>query len=272
MAVALRGPLPLSALASDLRARAFGMGGGALARPRRIGVEVELIVLAADTHAPVPIPADEGLSSLRLLRRFGARRGWTERFSPYGPPCFVLPDGGVVSFEPGGQIELSAAPSASASALLASVRATVLALRAAAREEGIEILSTGIDPHNPVEEVPLQLRGPRYGRMAEYFAAIGPQGARMMRQTASIQVSLDWEGETPLRWRVLNAAAPYLVAIFANSPTYAGAPTGHRSIRAHAWRELDTARTGVFRCTGDAAAEYLTFALAAPAILRGGDG
>ncbi|MBV9775241.1 MAG: hypothetical protein JO040_14905, partial [Gemmatimonadetes bacterium] len=224
-----------------------------------------------ETRAPVPIQAEEGVASLPFLRRFAAEHGWAERLSPYGPPCFFLPDGGVISYEPGGQVELSAAPFASLSALVASLRGAVLPLRAAAREEGIELLTGGIDPQTPVEEVPLQLTGKRYGAMAEYLAGIGRFGARMMRQTASLQVNLDWEGDAPLRWRVLNAAAPYLTAIFANSPVYAGAPTEHRSFRAHAWRELDPSRTGIFSGREDAVAEYLSFALRAPAILRGRD-
>jgi glutamate--cysteine ligase len=91
----------------------------------------------------------------------------------------------------------------------------------------------------------------------------------MMRQTASLQISLDWGAEPELRWRTLNALAPYLVAIFANSPIYAGEATGHRSFRSHTWRELDPLRTGIFG-QADAAGEYLHFALHAPAILLNG--
>jgi glutamate--cysteine ligase len=258
-------PPTRAALLAELRSRDFGVG--APARPRRIGAEVELVALLAGTHAPAPLVAAEGPATLPLLRRHAARHGWTEKFSAYGPPCFVLPDGGVVSYEPGGQVELSAAPFASASALLDSLRGAVLPLVAAARDEGFELLTVGMDPHNPGDAVPLQLCGPRYGRMAEYLAGIGPHGARMMRQTASVQVNLDWAGYPLDAWRVLNAAAPYLTAVFANSPVYAGAPTGHRSTRAHAWRELDPARTGAFACVGDAVDEYLEFALRAPAIL-----
>jgi glutamate--cysteine ligase len=258
-------PPALAALREDLRSRAFGIG--APARPRRIGAEVELVALLADTRAPAPVVAPEGPSTLPLLRRHAARHGWAERSSAYGPPCFVLPDGGVVSYEPGGQVEVSAAPFTSASELLASLRGAVLPLVEAARDEGVELLTVGIDPHNPAEAVPLQLCGKRYGRMAEYFAGIGPHGARMMRQTASMQVNLDWSGDPLEAWRLLNAAAPYLTALFANSPVYAGAPAGHRSVRAHAWRELDPARTGAFPCAGDPVDEYLGFALRAPAIL-----
>jgi glutamate--cysteine ligase len=89
----------------------------------------------------------------------------------------------------------------------------------------------------------------------------------MMRQTAAFQVSLDLDDEPSLRWTVLNAAAPYLVAIFANSPVYEGAPTGFRSTRAEVWRRLDPARTGLPWDGRDPVGRYCDFALGAPALL-----
>jgi glutamate--cysteine ligase len=89
----------------------------------------------------------------------------------------------------------------------------------------------------------------------------------MMRQTAAFQVALDLDDEPWLRWRVLNAAAPYFVAIFANSSTYAGEETGCPSTRAQVWRALDPARTGVPWGVADPLGTYLDFALDAPAIL-----
>ena len=88
-----------------------------------------------------------------------------------------------------------------------------------------------------------------------------------MRQTAAFQCNLDWCGDTLARWRFLNALAPYLTAVFASSPVYAGAETGERSFRARVWRELDGGRTGIFPSAGDPIGEYLRFALDAPAIL-----
>jgi glutamate--cysteine ligase len=102
--------------------------------------------------------------------------------------------------------------------------------------------------------------------MAEYLARRGPAGALMMRQTAAFQLSLDFDDEPWLRWRVLNAAAPYVVAIFANSPIYTCQPTGYQSTRARVWRLVDSARTGI--PWGESAVEaYLDFAIAAPAML-----
>ncbi len=95
----------------------------------------------------------------------------------------------------------------------------------------------------------------------------------MMRQTASIQVNVDPAGDPLRTWCMLNAAAPYLTAMFANSAVYAGRATGHASYRAHVWRELDPARTGIFPCVDDPVSEYADFVLDAPVIaLRTGAG
>jgi glutamate--cysteine ligase len=187
---------------------------------------------------------------------------------------FSLGNAGQVSFEPGGQIEFSAAPSASVSELLARIRGVIDAVRHAAADSGIDLLSVGIDPVNPVECVPRQLHGKRYVAMDEYLATRGPNGARMMRQTAAFQMSLDVGTQPAREWRLLSALAPYVVAIFANSPTYAGRQTGHRSYRAHVWRTLDPTRTGLPASTAeDPAAEYTEFALGAPALMpRAADG
>jgi len=264
-------PLSPAELRADLRANTFALGPRAPA-PRRIGAEVELIPVATGTRRPVPIVAEDGLSTLALLRRFGATRCWREEPSSYGVPRFVLPDGGIVTFEPGGQIELSAPACGGVGALVASLRNAVVPLRAMAAEEGIELLSVGIEPNGAVDDVPQQLPGTRYRRMTEFMRGIGTGGERMMRQTAAFQASLDF-GARPLdTWRVLNAAAPVLVAIFANSPVYRGAATGDRSFRARVWRELGGGRTGLLPCAGDPVGEYLELALRAPAILLGEGG
>jgi glutamate--cysteine ligase len=256
-----------AALEADLRDNAFG-GRRRSARPPSIGAEVELLPVGLDSRRPVPIVSDDsGLSTLPFLRAFAGCWGWTETASVYGMPNWLLPDGGTITFEPGGQIELSAPPFRSASALLQSLRATVRPLLTAAREHGIELLSVGVEPLGAVSDVALQLPGKRYVRLTKFLDDCGTGGTRMMRQTASFQVNLDWCDDASARWRFLNALAPYVTAIFANSPIYRGCDTGERSFRAHVWREMGAGRTGIFGCANDPVPEYLRFALDAPAIL-----
>lgn len=259
-------PLARAGLVDELRTHAFALGRAA--GPLRMGAEVELIPVSVDTGAQVPILAPDGPCTLPLLRGLAARHGWREQPSTYGMPNFATPDGGLLTFEPGGQIEFSAAPFGTATALIASLRGTVIPLTDAARDAGIDLLSVGVEPRNGLEGVGLQLPGARYVRLTHFLRACGTGGERMMRQTASLQVNMDFGAEPLLAWRVLNAMAPHVTAIFANSPVYRGVPTGHRSWRARIWRELDGGRTGIFPCA-DPVEEYADFALAAPAILLG---
>jgi glutamate--cysteine ligase len=259
--------LNAAALAADLAENAFaGPISGSLS-PRRLGAEVEMIPFESTTGRRCAIDDGDLTSTLPFLRRYGGSQSWREGSTPKGTPCFTLPAGGTLTFEPGGQLEYSSPPCRSASALLSLLRSVVPPLRAAASGEGIDLQTVGIDPLNAADQAPLLLHAKRYDRMAEYFARRGPAGARMMRQTAAFQIGVDFDDEPWLRWRVLNAAAPYVVAIFANSPVYAGEWTGHQSARAHAWRQLDPARTGLPYSESDPIQAYLEFALNAPAIL-----
>lgn len=250
-------------LLADLREVAFGqpvVGG-----PPRVGAEAELLPVDVATGRMAPIRSAERPCTLPVLRRVAERLGWREEEGD--APKFHTPGGALVSYEPGGQIEVSAPPRTSVGALVESLQGTVLPLREAALGAGVRLLEEGIDPVSAIAEVPLQLGGERYRLMDEHFARIGPAGARMMRQTASFQVNVDWADDVRLHWRVLNAAAPFLTAIFASSPLYRGADTGAQSFRALTWTELDPGRTGIVGGAGDPVLAYLRFALAAPTIL-----
>ncbi len=262
----MRSLTPLT-LAADLRSSAFAAPVSASLIPRCIGAEAEFIPVESHTGRRCSIDSEEVTATLPFLRRFGARQDWKEGCTPKGTPCFFLPGGGTLTFEPGGQLEYSSPPCRTGSALLGLLRSAVLPLRAAAESEGITLLTCGIDPLNSVEDAPLLVQAKRYQRMAEYLARRGDAGARMMRQTAAFQISLDFDDQPWLRWRVLNAAAPYVTAIFANSPIYAREHTGYQSARAAVWRDVDPTRTGIPYGATDPVQTYLEFALSAPTIL-----
>lgn len=235
---------------------------------RCVGAELEWIVLDA-SGAPAPIfgtPLSHG--TLHVVRALARLHGWCERRSARGAPVFVLPCGGVAGWEPGGQLELASAPYTNVSALLARLGGVEGVLRRGMEEHGMTLVSTGMDPYNTIDRSPLQARCDRYERMARYFAHIGPAGARMMRQSAALQLSVDPSAEPALAWRAANSMAPILVAMFASSPWYAGEDTGCASFRAENWRYVDPMRTGLF-AGEDFESEYLEFALRAPAMLLG---
>jgi len=227
---------------------------------RRVGVEVELLALDEETRIPLPL-LDGRRGLVSRIREYGAKLGWRET-PGYGPvPKFTLSGAGLISFEPGGQLEFSSDAHPSVSAVLRVLETVVQPLRAALRDQGVCLESVGIDPLNDERAITLQLPVPRYETMTRYFDRRGPYGVRMMRQTAAIQVSLDRGSMAGDRWRLLNDLAPYVIAIFANSPAYNGQDSGYRSFRAHCWRSLDPTRTGVALPSADPAMEYARFAL-----------
>jgi glutamate--cysteine ligase len=179
-----------------------------------------------------------------------------------------LPDGGRLSFEPGGQIELSSAPSDNPSKLIRDLQCTAQLLESACSNAGMILESVGADPYNDVTDVELQLNRPRYALMTEYFNSIGDSGVRMMRQTASIQLCIDPGTNPAERWELLNRIAPYVAAVFANSRVYNERVTDYQSYRSHFWRTLDTSRTGLFSSDAQPIESYLDFALGAGAMMR----
>jgi glutamate--cysteine ligase len=234
---------------------------------RRIGAEVELLALDEETRKPISLlGGHRGL--VARIREYGAGLGWREAAGYGSVSKFVIPSRGIISFEPGGQLEFSCEAQPSVSAVIRTLEAVVLPLRETFGEQGITLESVGIDPLNDARDVPQQLPVERYETMTRYFDRLGPFGIRMMRQTAAIQVSLD-RGPVPAeRWRLLNDLAPYVIAIFANSPTYLGRDSGHRSFRAHCWRSLDPTRTGMAMPDVDPALAYARFALEANDMAR----
>ena len=248
-----------------LRTRCFGAGPPPNG-PLTFGAELELLAFDAARRTIAPIAARDGEGcSLDAVRDVARRRSWRETISDKGVPTFTSAGGGSLTFEPGGQLEYASAVHGSVDGVITELREVEAHLRESAERVGITLHTCGVDPFNGAESAPLQLDAPRYRRMAEYFASIGPDGARMMRQTASLQINVGGIGALK-RWPVANAIAPWLVALFANSSRYAGHDTQCASYRAETWRGVDARRTGVFGAE-DAVHVYTAFVLAAPAFL-----
>ncbi|MFL5606974.1 MAG: glutamate-cysteine ligase family protein, partial [Gemmatimonadaceae bacterium] len=158
--------------------------------PLRFGAELELLALDAATHRVAPIRADDGRGTQDVAREVAARCGWSEHRSDKGASRFIAPGGGALTFEPGGQLEYASAVHSTIDGVLGELAVVQRLLEEHAAERGIVLLAVGVDPENGPVDAPLQLHAERYRRMAAYLDAIGPHGARMMRQTASLQLCL----------------------------------------------------------------------------------
>ena len=213
--------------------------------PRMVGVELEWLV--HDLNDPEhPVPAH------RLEEAFDGLR--------------PLPLTSALTFEPGGQLELSSQPAPSLMECIASISADLDAVRPALRAAGLALTGVGQDPWHTPDRI---LRAPRYDAMEIYLDRIGPAGRAMMRTTASVQVCLDAGHEEPgplgygRRWHLAHLLGAVLVAAFANSPMQDGRATGWRSHRQAVWTDLDPARTTA-PAAGEPRAAWAASALDAP--------
>jgi glutamate--cysteine ligase len=193
--------------------------------PARIGAEVEsLVTSAADRRRRLD---PESLKAVLAVRD-------------------ALPRRSRLSFEPGGALELSSRPAASAGECFAELESDRRRVASALAVEGYELLGLGLDPVRLPRRV---LRTPRYQAMEELFDQDGRAGRWMMSNTASVQVcvdiGLDVDGPQGIadRWDLAHRLAPVLIAAFANSPLRRGEPSMWRSTRQHVWAAIDRTRS-----------------------------
>ncbi|WNI20845.1 ergothioneine biosynthesis glutamate--cysteine ligase EgtA [Streptomyces sp. ITFR-16] len=158
----------------------------------------------------------------------------------------ALPLSAALTFEPGGQLELSSRPADSLMACVNDTAADLVAVRAALARLDLAPAGLGVDPWQPPRRL---LREPRYDAMETALDRWGPAGRAMMCTTASVQVCLDAGEEEPgplgygRRWQLAHLLGAVLVAAFANSPFRQGGPTPWRSTRQSLWADLDPLRT-----------------------------
>ncbi|MFF0557868.1 ergothioneine biosynthesis glutamate--cysteine ligase EgtA [Streptomyces sp. NPDC004266] len=215
--------------------------------PRTVGVELEWLVHELrDPRLPVRPP--------RLAAALDTVR--------------ALPLVSALTFEPGGQLELSSRPAGSLMECLDSLASDLAAVRAALGPLGLTLSGYGVDPwHAPRSRV---LHEPRYDAMEIALGRTGPAGRAMMCESASVQVCLDAGLEEPgplgyhRRWQLAHLLGAVLVAAFANSPVHGGRRTGWRSTRQALWAELDPRRTLAPPPDGEPRAEWAAHVLDTP--------
>ena len=196
--------------------------------PGVVGAELEWLV--GDTVDPSsPVPFERVREILDRLRRMEA-----------------MPMAGLLTLEPGGQVELSTAPASDVAGCIAAATHDMAVLHEAFGADGLALTGHGLDLHRSPSRV---LDLPRYAAMEEFFDRRGPWGRVMMCCTASVQVCVnaglddDTTSGFSFRWRLMHALGPVLVAAFANSPLRRGRPTGWKCTRQLVWSRLDPYRT-----------------------------
>jgi glutamate--cysteine ligase len=209
----------------------------------RIGTEHEKFGYCKDTLKALPYEGERSIQS--ILQGLRDQFNWAP-VEEGGLLIGLTIDGGNVSLEPGGALELSGAPLETIHETCDEVNVHLREVKEIADKIGVGFIGLGAAPIWQHEDVGLMPKG-RYQLMDAYMGEVGTMGRTMMRRTCTVQVNLDFASEADMvqKFRVALALQPVATALFANSPFFEGKVNGHKSWRARVWRDLDTNRTGM---------------------------
>ncbi len=207
-----------------------------------IGMEHEKIAVLtddADGRAPDYAKVAELLDAM-------ATRGWERRDEGGQIIALARPQCGTITLEPGGQIEHSGAPWATAAESVADNDKHLDQLIPLAEAAGMTLLGVGFRPFGTLDDVPWMPKG-RYRVMRKFLAQTGKLSHDMMKRTATVQANLDYtdEADAMQKLRVGLGLSSIVTALFAASPIVDGKPSGYQSFRAATWLDMDPARCGL---------------------------
>lgn len=222
-----------------------------------VGLEIEMLPVMApapglDYPRHVTLQGREH-SIAAILRAYAQERGFKleDTEDDHGRPLLLrvlLDEDDNFSFEPGGQVEFSSKPYPCLSDAVKRMRTMQATLDKLFAPHGISLTQVGINPWHTLAEIGLQMPKGRYRAMDRYFSRLGPYGQRMMRQTCTVQVNLDFgptEATLARRYLASMLLAPIAGATFANSPVVDRETSTARGFRCRVWRHVDNTRTGL---------------------------
>ena len=207
---------------------------------KKIGMEYERIPMNKFTNQVASYYGEYGICE--VLREFAKVDNWD----------YILDETNIIglkklhdtiTLEPGCQIELSIEPKELIRDLKKRIEEIDHTLNPILEEFGIKLINKGVSPTTTYKHIRL-LPKRRYKLMANYLWGI--LSDVMMRETAGIQVGIDFSSEEDAmrKFRVANLMMPFATAMYANSKYRGGVDTGYKSFRALAWLNTDNERCG----------------------------
>ena len=210
----------------------------------RIGLEYERLSLDKKTLKNASYEKME-----KIITQFAQKLNWEIIYDDGVIIGAKNNEGTSISLEPGCQLELSLSPQREILLIELESAKLIKLLDEIADSNGIFFLGYGISPVSFADEIKL-LDKRRYKVMNSYLpnCPYGELIPKMMRQTAGIQVNIDYTDskDAYLKMKFFNLIMPFMSALFANSPFENGIMTNKKSSRAHVWRYCGKNRCNIF--------------------------
>lgn len=154
-----------------------------------------------------------------------------------------------LSLEPGCQLEISIAPKKTILEIDLELSNIIELLNNIAKPYNIKFIGYGISPKSSADSIAL-LEKQRYKIMNDYLPNCkdGELCAKMMRQTAGIQVNIDYSNKKDayLKLKFLNMIMPFVSGMCSNSPIEKNTLSDYKSTRIHTWLYTGKQRCGIF--------------------------
>ena len=207
---------------------------------QKIGMEYERIPIRKSDSEVVSYYGEYGMEE--LLREIAKEDNWD----------YILDGANIIglkklhdtiTLEPGCQFELSLEPQDYIKDLKSKIEEIDTNIRPILDKFGIELINKGVSPKTTYRNIKL-IPKQRYAIMANYLWGI--LSDVMMRETAGIQVGIDYKSEEDAirKFNLANLMMPFVTAIYSNSKIRGGVDTGYKSFRALAWLNTDNDRCG----------------------------
>lgn len=237
-----------------------------------LGIELEYFLTDRNTHRSYSYFEPDG--TRHIIERL-ADKNWNTIIEEGGYTLGLEKDENTITFEPGGQLEISIKPLENIEEI-EEANKSILSDISRELKEGQALVSASYHPKTRISELPI-LPKKRYHMMFEYFKGHGRLSHYMMKGTAATQVSIDYSDEDDFirKFRVANFISPVLSDIFDSTVIFEGEIYNNGNLRKAIWNETDRQRSSLVPGSLDKIfgfREYAQYLLNVPPIFIKKDG
>lgn len=219
--------------------------GETLKKDFKLGVEMEHFIVRNEDYQSVSYFSKPAVSDiLEKLKERG--------FCAHSEKGHILSlNRGVydIATEPAAQFEIALKSDYSINKLYEDYKLIVNEINDILEKSDLSLLTMGYHPNMKIDDIEI-LPKDRYKHMYNYFKDNGGYLAHnMMKGTASLQVTVDFENEEDFtkKYFVANALSPFIYSVFDNAPIFEKKPYDKYNLRQTIWKNCDISRCDVFK-------------------------
>lgn len=228
-------------------------------KDNKIGVEFEHFILDENLNA-VSYFNENGIESILEKLSTSKKSNWQPQYEEDNLISLTAADK-AITLEPGSQLELSIKPQKKIKTIEKIYMDFIEEISKILADYNYKIAALGYQPKTSIAEIKI-LPKKRYDFMYKYFKDKGQYAHNMMKGTASLQMSIDYQNETDYikKLRVGYFLSPIIYYLFDNTAFFEGQIAVEESIRSNIWDECDKQRSGIIEGVFDKKFGYQDYA------------